>query len=289
MLKVLARDKPFEEGCTLLLGGFDGLHVGHKTLVDEAKKLPYPVGITSISGGKEGGDVFTFEERERVYADAGISFVYEIVFTEQLKNTSPEAFAEELFSRFRVKALFCGSDFRFGRNAAGTPGLLAKIAPCPVEVRELKKIGGEKVSSSEVKRLLAEGNVEEANELLCGGYFLSGRVEHGRRVGRTIGFPTLNLTYPKEKFPVRDGVYGGYAETETGAYPAIVNFGARPTFGVEERKVEAYLDGFDGDLYGQTVRVYPQKFYRPVRKFSSAEELSEQLERDKGRLKDEIH
>ncbi len=94
----------------------------------------------------------------------------------------------------------------------------------------------------------------------------------------------MNITFPRDKFPVKEGVYGGTVQTPSGEYPAIVNFGARPTFGVEESKVEAYLDGFSGDLYGALIRVYPKEYYRPVQKFPSAKELERQLARDVKRL-----
>lgn len=271
----------------LLLGGFDGIHVGHQTLVDTAKRYGKPLAITSILGGKEGGNVFTFSERERIYEACGIAYVYEIVFSDALKNTSARTFAEELFSFFDVKAIVCGSDFRFGKGAEGTPEWLKEFSPVPVEVVELKKVGGEKVSSTNVKHRLEEGEVAEANALLQHPYFILGKVERGRGVGHGLGFPTANITFPQEKFPLCEGVYGGYASTAHGTFPTVVNVGARPTFGVEERKVEAYLDGFDGDLYGEEICVFPTKFYRTVCKFSNAEALKMQLNEDIRRLKND--
>ena len=287
MLKIFRELSPDPQPCVLLLGGFDGLHAGHRTLLKAARKYGCPIGITSISGGKPGGDLFTFPEREYIYERAGISFVCEFVFSDRLKNTSAEAFVRQLLSCFAPRAVLCGSDFRFGKGALGTPQLLQEICPCPVEVHELMCIGGEKVSSSQIKRLLSAGAMSEVNALLQADYFIQGVVEHGRHVGHSLGFPTTNLTFPPEKFPLAEGVYGGYAETRDGVFAAIVNVGARPTFGVTERKVEAYLDGFDGDLYGSTLRVFPKRFYRPVQRFSDAAALREQLMQDIRRLKDD--
>lgn len=284
MLKVLHEGDCFSEPCALLLGGFDGFHAGHETLLKEAQKTGLPVGLTAISGGKTGGDIFTFSERETVFERAGFSFVLEIEFTERFKNTSAEEFLAALFEKINAEAVFCGEDFRFGKGALGTPELLKKLAPCTVSVLPLKREGGEKIAASVVKKQLAEGDLEAANEILLGGFFLTGEVERGRGVGHTYGFPTLNLTYPKEKFPLKEGVYGGYAETPAGRFPAIVNFGARPTFDLSERKVEAYLKGFEGDLYGQTVRVYPTGFLRPTCKFESETELEYQLKKDVERV-----
>lgn len=287
MLKLLDENTTLESPCALLLGGFDGIHVGHGTLLEAAKKTGLPVGLTSISGGKAGGDLFSFAEREHIYRAAGCGFVWEIPFTQELKETSPEAFLEMIFSRLNVRAVFCGEDFTFGKGAAGTPAFLKKFAPCEVFSLSLLTVNGEKVASSKIKRLLGEGDLQAVNQLLLGGYFLQGEVEHGRHVGHELGFPTANLSYPADKRPVREGVYGGYVETDRGMYPAIINFGARPTFDVAECKTEAYLDGFSGDLYGQTVRVYPTQFYRPIERFESREALIAQLQRDIRRLRSE--
>ena len=280
MLKALGRTGRFSEPCALLLGGFDGFHTGHASLKTAAEQTGLPVGITAISGNKAGGNLFTLEERAAIFSRAGFSFVAEYAFDEALKNASAEAFLRDLFGRVNVKAVFCGEDYRFGKDARGTAETLKSAAPCPVTVLPLVSEESGKISVSRIKAALAAGEISAANRLLYGGYFLQGIVEHGRRVGRTYGFPTLNLAYPAEKFPVRDGVYGGYAETPAGDYPAMINFGARPTFGLCEKKAEAYLKGFDGDLYGKTVRLFPQKFLRPVMRFSSAEALKTQLRED---------
>ena len=284
MLKFLREGEKKLAPCVLLLGGFDGLHFGHRLLLGEAKKTGLPVGITSITGGK-GSSLFTAKEREAIFARAGIDFVYEIGFTDEVRNTCAEDFLDKLFMEIPVKAVFCGEDFRFGRDALGTPALLKKHAPCAVNVIKIAERGGKKVSISACKELLSCGEMPKLNELLGEPYFIEGEVEHGRQVGRTYGFPTLNLTLSADKLTPKEGVYGGYAETPKGTYKTIVNVGARPTFDVAEKKIEAYLDGFSGDLYGATVRIFPTEFYRGITKFSSANELKEQLEKDIGRLK----
>lgn len=280
MLKVLRGGDCFALPCALLLGGFDGFHAGHETLLKEARKTGLPVGLTAISGGKAGGDIFTFAERESLFEKKGFSFVLEIEFSEEFKNTSAEDFLCALFEKINAQAVFCGEDFRFGKGALGTPELLKRLAPCETCVLPLKTEGGEKIATSAVKKRLAEGELAPVNNILCGGFFVQGEVERGRGVGHTYGFPTLNVTYPQEKFAIRDGVYGGFADTAAGRFPAIINFGARPTFGVTEKKVEAYLKGFDGDLYGTQARIYPTRFLRPVMKFESKAELEIQLKKD---------
>ena len=282
MLRLFGR---MPEACALLLGGFDGFHVGHRSLLNEAKKSGLAAGLTSFSGCK-GGEVFSFEEREIVFRREGFAFADERRFDDTLRNTSAEDFLGELFEKFPIKAVYCGEDFRFGKNAEGDAALLKRFAPCPVYALPLKTENGQKVSASRIKALLSEGKISEANALLGYGYFMRGVVEEGRRVGRTIGFPTANLSVPADKFAVKEGVYGGRAETKFGTFPAILNFGARPTFGVRKKKLEVYLKGFSGNLYQSTINVYPVKYLRSIRKFASEEELAAQLDRDKAQLEE---
>lgn len=289
----LAFGEKFEEPCALLLGGFDGLHAGHRVLLDVAKKSKLPVAVTAMFGGK-GKALFTREERRSLFERAGISAVFEIALTEEVRATPPREFVRKVFSGVAARLAVCGEDFRFGKDAAGTPTLLKECAPCPVTVQKtVKYLAGEsgrmrKISTSACKKYLARGELSLLNGCLrphgadfygC-AYFVQGTVEHGRQVGRTYGFPTLNLSVPADKLLPPDGVYWGLCETPKGNFPTVVNIGSRPTFGVEERKIEAYLDGFSGDLYGETVRVYPISSLRPIKKFSSAEELKAQLQKD---------
>ncbi len=293
MLTVLGEGENFREPCALVLGGFDGLHLGHRALLSRAKESGLPVGITSVFGGK-GKELFTREEREFLFSQNGVRFVLEFPFTEELKNTLAEDFLRDVFGRLNVKLAVCGEDFRFGKDALGTPALLKDRAGCPVSVQKTVKYLSEesgrmrKFSATSCKEFLRRGELSLLNGCLCSSaeefcrsaYFIGGKVEHGRQVGRTYGFPTLNLGVPQNKLLPPDGVYRGLCQTPAGSFPTIVNIGARPTFGVEERKIEAYLDGFSGDLYGAYVRVYPLALLRPILKFSSAEALKEQLLQD---------
>lgn len=286
MLEIYRYGESIPAPCALVLGGFDGLHLGHRALLKEAKKTGLPIAITTILGAK-GSALFTESERAFVFENTGIDFVYKIPFTEELKNTEAENFLVQLFGNINAKAVFCGEDFRYGKAARGTLSLLKTFAP--VRVVETVKSGNTKVSTSLCKQYLRENDFKMLWKLLdeesgpfydYKSYFIQGTVEHGRHVGRTYGFPTLNLSIPPEKLLPGDGVYAGFARTPKGTYKTIINIGARPTFGVEERKIEAYLKDFSGDLYGAEVRVYPTEFLRPIQKFSSEEELINQLKKD---------
>ncbi len=291
-----------EEPVAIVLGGFDGMHSGHRALLREAQKSGLPVLLTTMFGGK-GKELFTREERRRLFEKAGISYLLELNLTEDVAALSAEEFLMQIFALVPAGLVVCGEDFRFGRNAIGTPALLKEMAPCPVHVRKAVKYLSEedgqarKYSASSCKALLGAGDMARLNACLCSAaddfflfaYHIGGIVEHGRGVGRTYGFPTLNLAPPAEKLLPPDGVYGGLCATPQGNFPTIVNIGSSPTFGIAERKIEAYLDGFSGDLYGAEVDIYPTEFFRPIQKFSSADDLKVRLGRDIVRLRAGIH
>ena len=258
--------------CTLILGGFDGIHRGHETLVARAKERGLPVGLMLL-GGKGETVLFTKEERLSIAEELGIDFCL-IVNLDEVKDIPAETFLDGILSDFSVECFVSGEDFRFGAGAKGTPLLLSskrETICCPLITEN-----GEKISSSAVRLLIERGEIERANSLLYLPFFVMGKVEHGREVGRTYGFPTANIVYPKRKVPLGYGVYA----VRVGRFRGIANYGARPTFGDERPLLEVYLDGFSGDLYGQTVKVVFERKIRDIKKFKSKEELKEQLERD---------
>ena len=266
-------------GCVILLGGFDGLHVGHRKLLARAKEYRLPVGVMTIVGGKSGGSLFTLREREKVFENAGVDFVFELPFGE-IREMSPEQFVKALETQFEPTAFVCGEDFRFGKSALGTPERLRLLTKAQVDVLPLMQLGGEKVSSSTVKRLLGAGDLSSANELLGEPFFLLGRVVSGRQVGRTIGFPTANMAYPSEKFSIPLGVYETSVSVDGADYKGITNFGAKPTFSDGQVCVETYIDGFSGDIYGREILVQFVRKIRDIQKFESVEKLQRQLQMD---------
>lgn len=280
MLKTVIFSKNYTKDmpCVMLLGGFDGLHVGHRQLLTRAKEFALPVGVMTIVGGK-GLPLFTTEERETVFSSLGVDFAFELPFDE-IKELSPQAFVGLLKENFNAQAFVCGDDFRFGKNAEGTPETLKTCGQVRVEVENLISVDGEKVSSKTVKTLLEIGDIKKANTLLGEQFFLIGEVEKDRQVGRTLGFPTANVRYPSGKFSIKKGVYAGEAELDGVLYKGIINYGARPTFQNGEVWTETYFDGFDGNLYGKRLKIRFAKFLREIEKFESVEALKAQLARD---------
>ena len=267
----------------MLLGGFDGLHVGHRSLLARAKASGLPVGMMTIAGCKDKG-IFTFAERELIFKESGVDFVFELPF-EEIKGLTPKAFLSLLKENFNPALFVCGEDFRFGANAQGTPKTIEEWGQVRVEVLPLLEMQGVKVSSRAVKSCLLEGDVEKANALLGERFFLLGEVIKDRQVGRTMGFPTANILYPQDKFPLKQGVYETCVVVDGVMYKGITNYGTRPTFDDGRLITETYLDGFDGDLYGKVLKVEFVRYLRGVARFESAEALKNQLTKDIERVR----
>lgn len=282
----LTDNKITDKGVAMLLGGFDGLHIGHRRLLSRAKQSGLPVGIMTIMGGKD-GNIFTFAEREHIFKENGADFVLELPFSE-IKDISSRKFLDFLVEEFHPSLFVCGEDFRFGAKAQGTPEMLKTSTQVRVEILSLVEMGGEKISSGKIKAFLGDGKVENANVLLGEEFFLCGKVEKDRQIGRTIGFPTANIPYPQDKFPLKTGVYETNVTVDNKTYKGITNYGARPTFDNERVVTETYLDGFSGDLYGKELTVRFVRLLRDVTKFESVDALKKQLEKDINRVRKEL-
>ena len=265
--------------CVLLLGGFDGAHVGHKQLFEKAKSYGLPIGVMTILGGK-GKGLFTLAEREEIFSSLGAHFVLPMRF-ENIQTLTPKQFLDGLLQELNVKAFVCGQDFRFGFQAAGDVQFLKEYTHGSVEIQNLLQIDGEKVATSTIKNAIEQGKVEQANALLTTPFFVKGEVKRDRGIGKTICFPTANIAYPTGKFPLKQGVYHTQVKVGEKTYQAITNYGARPTFDNDSVWTETHLIDFDGDLYGQTLNVQFIRFLREIQKFDSAQALQSQLQQDK--------
>lgn len=274
--------------CVLLLGYFDGVHVGHRALIafaqDKAREFGCAVGIMTFRGGKNGAQVYTLQERCSVFAELGLDFVYLADFGAPFRATQGSAFLGQVCADLDVRAFVCGEDYTFGRDAACTANDLLSFAQArgtEAFVRPLLRVGGEKAAATRAKALLDAGDAAALAELLGERYRIAGKVStEGRHVGRRLGFPTANIHLPPEKYPLRMGVYAVTVRTEHGTYRGIANYGARPTFGDERIVLEVYADGYGGDLYGQVVTVFFDARLRDVQKFTSAAALAAQLQKD---------
>lgn len=274
--------------CILLLGYFDGMHVGHRQLLERARHLArekgYSVGLMTFYDGKNGGQIYLFEERLYLFEKLGADFVYAAHFNESFRATEGMSFLGHIISALNIKVFVCGTDFTFGKDAAcGTAELQKFCRSQDIEtiVCPLVALHGEKAAASLAKRYLREGQPEKLAELLGDRYFICGQVvSEGRHIGRKMGFPTANLHLAPEKYPLKAGVYAVTAEVGGVQYRGIANYGSRPTFDDGRIVLEVYLDGFTGDLYNKRITVCFDFYIRDIRKFASAEALAEQLKKD---------
>lgn len=275
------------------LGMFDGMHIGHRALIERATRLARSEGALSVvdtflnhPAEVLGGSVrmlSTAEERERHMRLSGADEVRMRPFTREYAAWSPERFVEEELSAWDVRAFVVGFNYTFGERGSGTPetlralgerhGFLVETAP-PVLWE------GEPVSSTRIRMALERGDVAAATEMLGRPYALEGDVIANRRIGRRIGFPTANIAPDASRVLPKDGVYAALARTENGVYPAMTNVGTNPTVGGETLSIESHLLDYDGDLYGKRLTVSFLSRIRDEQKFASVEALKEQLTRD---------
>ncbi len=278
----------------LALGYFDSVHLGHQKVIKSAKilaeELCAKLIVVSFSGnlravlfGEREKVVYTESERERFYRELGADGVFFAPSTKEFLGMEKKEFLNFLNQKFQVKAYVCGADYRFGKMGEGTTETIKEYASSnnqTLKVLPLENSGGEKISSTKIKKLLSVGDVESANALLGREYSVSGVVFEDRKVGRKIGFPTTNIRLEFEKERLPDGVYLGGVEFDNKRYKAIVNYGARPTYDLENKLVEAHIIDFSGDLYGKEIKVSFTSFMRGIKKFNSESELTEQLKKD---------
>ena len=273
----------------VVLGCFDAVHVGHAELLKKAKLQAkingLDLGVMMFAEGKGGRQVFTFEERLAFLAGYNTKFVLKIDYTDEFKKTTAADFLHNLEEHINVKAYMSGKDFRFGAGAKGKSSTLKNYAEDEengvwyMPVKDVM-VDGEKVSTTLIKKYIEEGKIQKANALLGRQYFVTGEVCEGHGRGKTLGFPTANIVYPANKVLVKDGVYGVEAEIDGTVYRGVANCGPRPTFGEDAVVLEAYFEGLNEELYGKPVTIKFVNYIRGIKKFDSAEALSEQISRD---------
>lgn len=280
---------------TLALGFFDGVHKGHAKVLSEtvrqAKLLsatPYCLFFEGNPKNESGKAklIYDEEERERAILSYGIKGLVRFPVNERNLKKDKTEFLREIAERYSVASYVVGEDFRFGRNAEGNTEYLKEYAAYnggSVSVVGEVKENGIRVSSSLIKEYLKNGEIEKADSLLTFPFSLSGTVVHGRAEGHKIGFPTANF-YPDARIVTpMYGVYAGYAIIDGEKYVAIINYGPRPTFSLDDAIIEAHIVGYSGDLYGKKIRTYIVGRLRGQIRFDSEEQLRDRLEEDKKR------
>lgn len=268
------------------LGFFDGIHVGHQMLLQGCRHLAqsrgYDMGAVTFAShpdtlvaGKTPPLLNTVEERRRMLLSAGVCHMQVLPFDKGLMNMSWQDFLKMLLEK-DAGGFVCGEDFRFGCKGQGDARKLADFCrqrALPWAVVPEQKMDGVRISSTYIRKLIENGDMQEAARFLGRPHLLSGFVTSGRRIGRTIGVPTANLTIPGEVVIPRRGVYATKCLVDGVFYTAVTNIGSRPTVDGHQVRAESWLLDFDGDLYDKHMTVFFHKFLRPEKKFDSLEAL----------------
>ncbi len=265
---------------SMAIGVFDGVHVGHRKVIDEADTVltfePHPLRVLHPDAAPK--LIMPFEIKRDVIEGLGVEELIVIPFDDEFSSIDAEAFCSGiLVETLGARSVSVGENFRFGAKAKGDPKMLASRGEFETQVVPLVEVDGEIVSSTRVRSLVAAGEVEAATRCLGAPFLLEGTVVEGDERGRTLGFPTANIVPSDDLVCPGHGVYAAFADGQ----PAAVNVGVRPTFETGRGLlVEAFLIDFDGDLYGRTLRIAFISRLRGERRFAGVEELIAQMHRD---------
>lgn len=282
--------------CSIALGNFDGVHLGHQALiskaVEKAKELNIHSGVFTFSnhpknlftGQNTVKNIIYQEEKADLIASLGVDFLFNIPFTWEISRMEAVDFIEQLLvDRMNMREAFCGFNYRFGYKAGGNPQILRaeglikgynvnEIPPVTVE--------GDVVSSTLIRGLIKAGEMEECEKYLGRKYSIGGEVVVGNRLGRKIGFPTSNIMIDESMVTPPNGVYITHCIYNHEKYPSVTNVGVKPTIGSFKKNMETHIFNFDRELYGKTIKVEFLKMTRDEVKFGSVEELSQQIVKD---------
>lgn len=279
----------------LAIGSFDGVHLGHRRILDSLTASARTRGLNAacitfdrhprcvLDPVNCPPQITTLDERLSLIGSMGLGEAIVLAFTRDLAALSAEEFMTQLLASMDLRLLVAGQDFALGRQRKGDLPWLREHGSrhgYSVEVAEPFRLDGEEVHSSDVRRLLTLGEMGSANRLLGREFAMSGLVEPGDRIGTEIGWPTVNLAVPPEKLVPGHGIYAGWATTAYGKFQAAISVGYRPTFDKTDLRVEAYLLDFTGDLYQQRLDLRFVARLRDQEKFRDAQALSDQIARD---------
>lgn len=278
------------------LGNFDGVHKGHQMLIRECVAAAKEKGlepsvftftnhpVNEIAGKTVIKNIMTFEEKAAQLEELGVENLFSPVFDDSIRTKSALDFVKDiLVDRFHTKHAVCGFNYHFGYKAEGDAEKLAELGKTfgyGVSVIPEIRINGNTVSSTLIRSIIDEGRIDEYKDYTGRLYCIDGKVVQGKHLGRRIGFPTVNLSLDStEAFP-KNGVYITQTTVNSRMYQSITNVGNKPTVGEFAKNAETHIFDFDGDLYGQEVRVEFIKMLRPERKFDSLEELQTEIHRN---------
>ena len=278
------------QGAFIALGTFDGLHIGHKAVIT-AEKTEYQQKIALMFirhpqielKGENPGRLITRDKERQVLSQWGVTPEY--IDFRDICELSPENFIDEvLVKKYNAKSIACGFNYRFGKNASGDIETLKRLcAEREIKLTIVDAVEYENypVSSTRIRKALRDGDIKSANAMLGRYFSYDFEVLHGDERGRVLGSPTINQFFGDDFAVPQYGVYASFTKVEEEIYPSVTNIGIRPTIGNSEKRSETNIVGFEGDLYGKHPEVFIVEKIRGEMQFSSLDELSRQIEKDR--------
>lgn len=278
----------------VILGNFDGLHTAHtaviKSGIDYAKANNIPCGVlvftenTKSITEKDGVKlIIDNNEKLRLMENMGVDFVYTVMFDREFMKKTPEKFIYDTVHCLKPKAVFAGYDYRFGYMAEGDTKTLAEFGKkydFETIITPEICVDGTPVSSTLIRKFIADGDVIRANRLLGRPFAMCGKVEYGLQNGRKMGFPTANLAYDNNMVIPHTGVYAGYTIFDDKKYESVINVGNNPTFNADKITIESNIFDFERDIYGENIRIEFTEKIRGDIKFNDIAELKKQISAD---------
>lgn len=296
-MKIIAGQRDFQlnRETAVAIGKFDGVHIGHRKLLAEileqkkqgllACVFTFDPSPAVLFGSGDPRVITTVAEKRKVFEQLGVDVLVEFPLTKETAATEPEEFVTKyLVESLKSRFIAAGEDLSFGKKGLGNAALLRQMAPeLGFIVKTIDKVcvDGQEVSSTRIRALLEKGDMLRAAQLLGAPFPVSGTVQHGHRIGRTLGFPTVNLIPPEDKILPPFGVYYSKVRYGEKEYIAISNVGRKPTVsGQEKVGVESYLYDFEQDIYEEDIDVSLYEFRRPEQRFNGLDALKAQLQLD---------
>lgn len=281
----------------ITIGNFDGIHIGHQKLIEILNNYSKDRNLTStvisffphpiVFFNREDNfcTILSQEEKINELEKLGVDLFIQHEFGKYLSNLSAEDFVKILFEKLKCKVLVIGEGYRFGKDRKGNYSLLKKFGEKYnskiIKVNHLRfKKDIQKISSSEIKKHILNGDLESTNKLLNKPFYITGEVVLGNQRGRTINFPTANLIPIKGKIILPDGVYATRTEYRERTYNSITNIGNNPTFGGDKKVIETFIFDFNEEIYGEKIKVMFFKYIRKQKKFDSLFHLKDQISKD---------
>jgi len=296
LIRHLKNAEELKNGCVLTIGNFDGVHLGHKMMLSELLKLASTLNLPAVvmcfepqpveyfRGQDAPARISTARDKIVQLSKTGVNVLYLVPFDEAMATMSAQFFVDSLYNELKVKSVVIGDDFCFGKNRQGDFNFLQKAGldyGFTVQRFNSFKVSEQRVSSTLIREALENGALEKAAEFLGRRFEVSGRVMHGQKRGRELGYPTANIRVKNRKTPIK-GVFAVTITVESGlVYEGVANVGTRPSIeDVTAVLLEAHLFDFSGNLYGQRVTVTFYKKLRQEKKFDSLEHLKKQISED---------